>query len=255
MITDYCRPQSMEEAFLSLTSPTARPLGGGTKISRSSDESYPVVDLQNLGLDRIQSNGIDLNIGATITLQELLESSFASAALIHSIKLEAPLNRRNIGTVAGSLIASDGRSPFAAVMLALDAKLEIQNSLAEKRYIRLGDFLPLHEVLLHGGLITSIVIPMQVKLAFEAVSRSSTDKPIISVALAYWPSKRIRIVIGGWGKSPCLGMDGDDLSSVQTASRTATHDAADEWANADYRCAVASVLAQRCLEKTTLGEE
>jgi NAD-dependent dihydropyrimidine dehydrogenase PreA subunit len=75
-----------------------------------------------------------------------------------AIKLEAPLNIRNAATLAGTLVACDGRSTFAATLLALDAKLEIKRinpfqlvemetesrpPQAETETFSTGEFLPL----------------------------------------------------------------------------------------------------------------
>ncbi len=246
MITEYHRPQTLEEALKLLSVADTRPLGGGTVLTHSNDESFAVVDLQALNLDKLRKSGNNLEIGATVTLQTLLESPHAPAALKAAIKLDAPLNLRTMGTVAGALVTCNGRSPFAAVMLALDAKLTVVNG--ESSVVYLGDFLPLRQDFLRGKLITKIVIPLNVKLVYESVARSPADKPIVCAALAQWPSGRTRLVIGGWEKTPTLAMDGTEASGVQTAAHNAAHDAADEWASAEYRMDIAAVLANRCLE-------
>src|SRR5688500_10821670 len=110
MITTYHRPTTLEEALNLLTQPNTVPLGGGTLLSRPGADPISVVDLQNLGLDAIAQKGNDLEIGATCTLQSLLESKECPPALKTAIKLEAPINIRNSATVAGTLVASDGRS-------------------------------------------------------------------------------------------------------------------------------------------------
>ena len=108
----------------------------------------------------------------------------------------------------------------------------------------LGDFLPLRP----RGLITLITIPLNIKFAFEFVSRTPADKPIICAALTQWNSGRTRLALGGYGKSPMLAMDGTEAEGLESAARNAYHEAADEWASAEYRMDVASVLAKRCLE-------
>ena len=247
MITEYQRPQTLEETLKLLSAPNTRPLGGGTVLSHPGDESFAVVDLQSLGLDKLHKSGNNLEIGATVTLQTLLESPHTPAALKAAIKLDAPLNLRNMRTVAGTVVTCDGRSPFAAVMLALDAKLTVVSG--ESSMVSLGDFLPLRQDILQGKLITKIEIPLQTNLAFETVARSPADKPIVCAALAQWPAGRTRLVIGGWGKSPSVAMDGNEASGVQTAAHNAAHAATDEWASAEYRMDIAVVLAKRCLAK------
>lgn len=247
MITNYHRPQTLEQALALLARPDCRPLGGGTVLNQPCGESFEAVDLQALGLDKIHTAGEKLGIGATVTLQSLLEHAHTPEALKQAIRLEAPLNLRNMGTVAGALVACDGRSPFATVMLALDAKCTV---LGERSSLTsLGDLLPLRAETLRGKLITKIEIPLNMKLAYESVARTPADKPIVCAALAQWDSGRTRLVVGGWGDSPTVAMDGRDATGIEPAARNAAHDAADEWASAEYRSDVAAVLAKRCLEK------
>jgi len=247
MITEYHRPQTLEEALSLIARPDVHPLGGGTILNQKSPISFSVVDLQALGLNKIHKSGEKLEIGATVTLQALLEYDHTPEALKAVLKLEAPLNLRNMGTVAGALVACNGRSPFAAAMLALDAKCTVAGSATS--VVNLGDLLPLREDQLRGKLITKIEIPLNVKLAYEQVARTPADLPIVCAALAQWPSGRTRLVIGGWGSSPSVAMDGNSPAGLETAARNAAHDAADEWGSAEYRRDVAAVLARRCLEK------
>jgi putative selenate reductase FAD-binding subunit len=261
MITAYHRPKTLDEALALLSQPNRTPLGGGTLLSKPGTDPVEAVDLQFLSLDSIKKSGNNLEIGATVTLQQLLESELCPVAMRAALKLEAPLNIRNAATTAGTLVSCDGRSTFVSVLLALDAKLE-QTKLApsniDTRTSNIGDFLPLRD--LQGSLITSISVPVNVKLAFDYVSRTPADKPIVCAALAQWNSGRTRLVLGGYGKSPLLAMDGTEaegvdasatdnvLRSAQAAARNAFHEATDEWASAEYRVDVAATLAKRCLE-------
>ena len=251
MITTYHRPQSLEQALTLIARPHPRtlPLGGGTLLSHQTPNAIEVVDLQSLGLDQIKKSGNNLEIGATATLQQLLESPHCSEALQIPLKLETPLNIRNAATTAGTLVVADGRSTFAAALLALDARLIIQ---PDSQEVLIGNFLPLRESILNGKLITGIVISGIVKLAFEYVSRTPMDKPIVCVALGQWPSGRTRLVVGGYGLSPILAMDGTESEGLETAARNALQEAGDEWAGAEYRQDVAVILARRCLEKINL---
>lgn len=260
MITAYHRPKTLDEALALLTKPNRTPLGGGTLLSKPTSDPVEAVDLQSLSLDTIEKQGSALKIGATVTLQQLLESEYCPEALTSALKLEAPLNLRNAATVAGTVVCCDGRSTFVCALLALDARLECQkldDSKIESQIANIGDFLPLRN--LQGSLITSITIPLNTKFAFDYVSRTPADKPIVCAALAQWNSGRRRLALGGYGKSPLLAMDGteaepldastdDLLRSAQTAARNALHEAADEYGSAEYRMDVAATLAKRCLE-------
>jgi putative selenate reductase FAD-binding subunit len=248
MIAQYFRPQSLEDALKLLSQPRTRPLGGGTILSHRTDSSFSVVDLQDLGLDKIRKNGINLEIGATVTLQTLLESAYASIDIQHAIDLETPLNLRNLGTVAGTLVECDGRSPFGVAFLALDAKLTFAPG---NEQVTFGNYLPLRLEIgdrYSGKLITRIDLPLNIRFALETVARTPADKPIVCAALAQWPSGRTRLALGGWGPAPTLALDGNELGGVQESARNACAEASDEWASAEYRMDIAGILAKRCQE-------
>ncbi len=252
MITTYHRPNTVDEALSLLTQSNTLPLGGGTLLSRPRAEPISVVDLQNLGLDTITQKGNDLEIGATCTLQSLLESKECPEALKTAIKLEAPINIRNSATVAGTLVTSDGRSTFGTMALAMDAKIEqaiLTSSNVEYQTSTIGELLLLRPAKQPGKLITKIILPLNIKTAFEFVSRTPADKPIVAAALAQWNSGRTRLTLGGYGKSPMLAMDGTEADGLEIAATNAYQEAMDEWASAEYRMDVAATLARRCLKK------
>ena len=255
MITQYYRPQTMKEALQLLSRSDTRPLGGGTLLTRPGDESFSAVDLQALGLDTLSQSGDRFSIGATVTLQTLLESSHTSEALKAALLLETPLNLRTMGTVAGTLVTCDGRSPFATVMLALDAKMSFAPG---NEHVSLGNYLPLRvgadgvrpvPPLGPNKLITEIEIPLNIKLSFETVSRTPADKPILCAALTQWPSGRTRFALGGFGGSPALALDGNAPNDLEAAARNAFAEAGDAWTSKEYRQEMAAVLAKRCFEK------
>ena len=177
----------------------------------------------------------------------MLESDLCPAPLRAALKLEAPLNIRNAATIAGTLVACDGRSTFASMLLAADAKIEqanLKDSQVEYQTTNIGAFLPLRPT----RLITKISLPLNIRLAFDYVARTPSDKPIVCAALAQWNSGRTRLVLGGYGKNPLLAMDGTEAEGVEVAARNAFHEAADDYASAEYRMDVAATLAKRCLE-------
>ncbi|MFC1879653.1 FAD binding domain-containing protein [Chloroflexota bacterium] len=167
MITEYHRPKSLDEALALLAREEAStyPLAGGTKISQPSSQAFEVVDLQALGLDTIKVSGKTLELGATLTLQGLLDYAQSGEAgklglqpaLIKAIKHEATYNLRQAATLAGTLVAANGRSPFTTAALALDIRLTLQPG---DESISLGDLLPLRQERLHGRLITKISFPL-----------------------------------------------------------------------------------------------
>jgi putative selenate reductase FAD-binding subunit len=246
MIIEYYRPRTLEEAMqlLARTEPLTLPLGGGSSLNRPSPDPFAVVDLQSLGLNMVQRRGNFIDLGATVTLETLLEEDL-SPALIRSIQHEATYNLRQVGTVAGTLVAAGGRSPFATVLLALDAQLTL---LPGDEQVSLGDLLPVRVERLGGRLITQVTLPLNTSLAYEYVARTPADLPIVCAAAAQWRSGRTRLALGGFGKAPLLAMDGPEPGGIEAAARDAYSQAGDEWASAEYRQEMAPVLARRCLQ-------
>jgi len=259
MIIEYHRPKTIEAALELLARPEPRtlPLGGGTVLNRPSPDPVAVVDLQALGLDRLQQTGNLLTIGAAVTLSALSAQPGLQPALVKAIQLELNHNLRQVATVGGSLVSADGRSGFATVMLALDAELEVRahptSGFPEREKISLGDLLPRRAEYLHRRLIVQVKFPLHVRLAYEAVARTPADLPILCVALAQWPSGRTRLAVGGFGTAPSLALDGPEAGGAEIAAQEACRGSDDEWGSAEYRSAVAGKLARRCLENLAHG--
>jgi CO/xanthine dehydrogenase FAD-binding subunit len=165
-------------------------------------------------------------------------------SLLQTIELEATYNLRQVASVAGTLVAADGRSPFTTSMLALDAMLNI---LPGDEQVSLGNILPFRGERLRGRLISQVSLSLNARLAYEYVARTPADRPILCAAVAFWPSGRMRLALGGFGAAPTLAFDGMDDIGLDLAAQSACSQAGDEWASAEYRQEIAGVLSRRCL--------
>lgn len=255
MIIEYQRPKTIPEALalLAREQPNSYPLGGGTYLNRSREGQYAVVDLQDLKLGTISKKGNFLEVGATITLQELLDYKGLPDDVYTSLEHDATYNLRQMATIAGTLMTANGRSPLATILLALDTKLEIQKLNEASKRVTLGDWLPLRSGTHPGTLITKVSFPVNIKVAYESIARTPADQPIVCVAIAQWASGRTRLVLGGWGEAPLLAMDGPEADGIEIASRSAYNHAMDGWASAEYRQEMAGVLALRCIKRINSG--
>jgi CO/xanthine dehydrogenase FAD-binding subunit len=207
--------------------------------------------LQALGLNTFERRGNVLYLGAMLTLQALLEAPDLPPALHRAIRHEAAYNLRQVATVAGTLVAADGRSPFTTVLLALDATLQWTGAAsagrasAQEETISLGELLPLRAERLRGKLVTGVTLPANARLGYEYVARTPADRPLVCAAVSVWPSGRTRLALGGYGQAPLLAMDGPEAGGMDAAARNAYSQAGDEWASAEYRQEVAEILARR----------
>lgn len=250
MITEYHRPNTIEEALRLLARQDVKtlPLGGGSVLNTPQPQQYAVVDLQALGLNRIEKKGNTLLAGATATLQELLDTPDLPVALTKAIQHEATYNLRQVATLAGTLVAAGGRSPLATVWLAMDAQITV---LPGEERVGVGELLLTREERLPGRLIISIALPLNVSLAYQYVARTPADQPLVCAAAARWSSGRTRLALGGYGEAPILAMDGPEAEGAVEAARSAYFNAGDQWASAEYRREIAAILAQRCLGELT----
>lgn len=244
MIVEYNRPTTLEDALklLARVEPRSVPLAGGTALKQREAGAVAVVDLQALNLAGVQPRGQTFEIGAMTTLQALLEHEDLPEALREVILHEAGYNLRQSATAAGTLVAADGRSPFATACLALDAQLVIQPG---ERVVSLGEFYSLRQEYLKGSLIVQVRLPVNAALAYEFSARSPKDLPVVCAAAARWPGGRTRLALGGYGKSPVLALDGPEPGGALEAARNACENAGDEWASAEYRREIAGILAER----------
>jgi CO/xanthine dehydrogenase FAD-binding subunit len=246
MIIEYHRPKTIQEALelLARRDIVTVPLGGGTYLNQPSLEPIAAVDIQQIGLNSHRIIGNVLEIGATVSLQKLLDIELPDA-FHRAIRHETTYNIRQVATLAGRLVGSDGRSPLASVMLALDAELELMPS---EEIISLGSYLPMRKNRERNHLITRFTIPNHVELCYEFVARTPADLPIVCAAVACWPSGRTRVVLGGYGSAPLVAFDGPESSGVEAAARSAYQEAEDPWASAAFRSEIAGVLVSKCMK-------
>lgn len=246
MITEYHRPETMDEALslLSRTTPKTIPLGGGSYLSQNSVGEVAVVDLQKLELSYIRSANSTIEIGACTRLQDLVENDSSPTQLREILRVGLGANTRKQATTAGRIVADDGRSAFLTGLLALNAQLVWMPG---DREVSLGDYLALRSTWHEGNLIKEVIFPGNVKFTIEGVARTPADRPILCVAVSRWTSGRTRVALGGFGKAPILAMDGPEGVGAELAVKDALLQAGDEWASAEYRSAVGVQLVKKII--------
>ena len=264
MIIEYHRPDNLPEALslLARLQPLTVPLGGGSALNRPDSQPLAVVDLQALGLGGYRLAGQALELGATLTLDGLLAAASQKSgqappdplslqpALIQALRLEATYNLRQVATIAGTLVAADGRSPWTVALLALDAQLSLYRpGSAEPEQLSLGDFLPLRRGELRSALVVQVSLPLNALLAYEYVARTPADWPLVCAGVARWPSGRTRVSLGGFGEAPLLAMDGPSPDGAGLVAADAYSQAGDAWATAEYRREMAALLTTRALQR------
>ena len=247
---EYLRPSTMEEAVNLLE--RGIPFAGGTELTPLRGNLDAVIDLSRLGLDKIAVSDEAVAIGATVTLQSMLEETNLPTTVREVCKLEAGLNLRNMSTLGGAIKSSDGRSQLITVLLSLDAVVHYEPG---SKKVSLDEFLNIRD---QPQIICEVEFEPPEYLHYEQAARAPRDFPLICAALTKFNKpkgeKRSRIALGGYGHRPTLlgeldkslRMDSDFERAAELA-RQAFADAADAWASAEYRSEVAGVLVKRLL--------
>lgn len=265
------RPESVDEAVTLLRQggPNTVALAGGTALVASGRRDVEeVVDLRFLSLSYVCVQSATLCIGATTTLQQLVDhpelQTFASSVLVETAQAEAGRNLRNAATVGGTVASAGGDSFLLTALLALDAQLTIYAP--ESRQIPLAGFLAYRERLLDdGALIGEVRLPLLIGplgAAAAAVGRTPRDRPIVCAVarfeLASGIASNVRVALGGVARVPVRANATEQLLERKSFSDervgAAVEMAADGLApeddfrgSAEYRREVAQVLARRAL--------
>jgi len=264
-LTEILRPTTLPDAVRLLRRPnvkTAILAGGTTLVPQARRDVHALVDLRDLKLSYIKREASALRIGATTTLQDLATSPDVLPVLAQAAHASATINIRNAATIGGVIASADGSVPLPAVLLALDAVLVIYSP--EARQSPIAAFLAYRDRLLRdGALITEVGIPLtDVRMAFEKVSRTPSDAPIVCVVarlkLDGNTARDVRVAVGGVGPLPVRlaraeqTLEGKPLSevSIAQAAEVAAQEVkppSDFLASGEYRKEMVKVLVRRAL--------
>jgi CO/xanthine dehydrogenase FAD-binding subunit len=246
MITDYKRPNTLEEALILLREKSINPwvLSGGSYPDETKNGMNTAIDFQVLGFNQINIVGDRVEVGGSASLQQLHDHSTCPLAMRQAIQLEGGRNVRNSYSLHSHVMTSKGRSALTTVLLALDTTIEI---LPESVSMNLNDFLIQRSDYPSGIFISKIVWSGSTVVAFESIARTPLDQPIICVSVAKWLNGRVRIAFGGYGDVPRITFDGSNMADIEFAVQSATSGSGDEWASEEYRQEMAKVLCARCL--------
>jgi carbon-monoxide dehydrogenase medium subunit len=196
----------------------------------------------------------ELHIGPLTTWDELLDARElqrpALAALAECARGIGDLQVRNRGTVGGSLAHADPASDMPAVLLALGTTLTLRSPDGE-RVVPVADFLlgPFTTALGTQELITDIAVPVPAQgsgSAYVSVEHPASGFALAGAAALVRPEGRSRVAVTGVAGQPFL-LEGDDREkALETAEIFG-----DRFASAGYRRELASIVAQRAVERAT----
>lgn len=266
----YERPQTIEEAVaLAQSNTAAQYLGGGAWIVAKGDPTLTtVIDLQGLGLNTITGELEQIRIGATATLQALIEhpdtAAFGEGVLVKAARLTQSRNLREQGTLGGTLIVAGSADPLTTVFSVCDADLVYADPAVH--VAPFTSFVAYRDRLIKvKALLTELRLkrlPPRSAVTYHTVGRSPMDKPIVGAAAFIHVDEglatEVRLAVGGLAPLPVRLTKAEVLLRGQLLDETrikAALDAAldgmeslsDYRGSSEYRLAMARVLGRRAL--------
>jgi len=244
------------------------PLAGGTRLLAAAEEVPNLLDLVGLGLSVVRVEDEDLVIGATATLQDLVESPLAYPATAGLLPLacrtaSASRTIRGMATLAGEVIHGDPDCEVATALLALNAVFMVAHPNEPRESPALRFLRDPSADLEGGGVVQTVMIPGAPHgAALERAAALPSLPPLVSVAVTTTFSgerlSRVRLAVTGLEGRPARIIEaeahvertaGDDEVLREAAECVAreAHFREDARASAAHRRQIATVLTLRAL--------
>ena len=277
MIQEILRPRTVPEAVRLKSSARAAYLGGGTWLNTvESDELTILISLENLGLGTIETAHGRCTIGATASLQQVVDALGAPPALRAAASLTCSRTLRNMKTIGGELgrCAADSASTYSAdsastysadsalipVLIALNAEVALATKKKPYPIERFCKERP-------ADLILSVSVPF-LPCAIKAVSRTSHSPRSLVVAVSCRDSlpvlTDVRVVVSDCREQRVRllaverALEGSALplkSLIEESVGTAFAPAADIHASSAYKRYMAGILVADALHALASGKD
>ncbi|MEM0120895.1 MAG: FAD binding domain-containing protein [Thermoprotei archaeon] len=270
----YYSPKTVgETCSLLLSNRDFIPVAGGSAIYIFSakgllQEVKGFVSLEYLPLNDIRDSGQYIELGATVTHQQVLESTIVKPGILTEALLTIPKEVRSVGTVGGQLCTCFPNFDLNVALLALDAEVVIsgvdgERSMGVAEFFR-GVFDPNLRL---GEIVTGVRIP-KTKGLLSGYTKSSLTAhgfSIVSVGVAFELNdgffEKVRVAAGGTLNTPPVrlksveeALKGGPVTRdlVASASERALVDgglsvASDFKSSSDYKKHLVSVLTRRTI--------
>jgi len=225
----------MDEALALLQEPAAHAIGGGTTLTATPlDAPTTVVDLQSLDIAGIDADGEVVHIGATATLQDLVDSPEIPVGIRDLARREAPNTIRNAATVGGTIGASDPESELLTGLLACGASLTVARPGTSTDHSL--DAVLDDPGLIAGSIITAVSVPSGGRFAADRTARTPMDRPIVA-AVGYCSQEGSTLIaVSGVADRPTV-VDPSALTDLDPPS--------DFRGSPAYRTHLATILVAR----------
>ncbi len=158
-------------------------LAGGTELNSRASRLDPLhlIDISALELDFLEKERGSLVIGATTTIQELIEAPPVPTPLRQAALNITNRNIRNQATLGGQVANNKNWGALLPALLVMGARIRGLDERGNHLEMELRDYLDEHP----PALLVSIVVPLPSAgraTAVDQFTRSANDIPMVTVA-------------------------------------------------------------------------
>jgi aerobic carbon-monoxide dehydrogenase medium subunit len=269
------QPRSLDDAIgvLQARGEDARVIAGGTAMTillrQGLVRPAALVSLGGIaGLNGIERTDGELHIGALVTHRQVELSPVVRESVpvvADTFAKVANVRVRHAATVGGVLAEADYASDPPAVLLALDAQVDVQGP-GGQRTIPIKDFFQgFYETSLQPGeIVTRVRVPVPrtgTRAVYEKyVTRSSEDRPCLGVVAVVEPDQGLRVAVGAVAETPQRFPDVEALAHGRGLDDSLIRQVADGYAekieplsdmrgSAWYRTEMIRVWVRRAIER------
>ena len=251
---NYYKAKSLEDAYAKLQeNPKNAIIAGGLWMKKTGLSYETLIDLSELGLDKISEKNGYIHVGAMVSLRDFENSpliqSLNSGATAYGVREVLGPAFRNSATIGGSVF---GRYPFSDVIASL-LPLDVKLVFYPKQEMSLEEYLNFRGKM--NAILQEIVIKKEEgKGYFKKVKTTALDFPMINFSIVKRNNKNY-IAIGSRPLTAALA-----VKAMELADRGKFEDAADMAASElqyldsnniskEYRQDLVRVYVRRGLEE------
>lgn len=260
-IKNYVKAESLEEAYELNQSRSSRIKGGMMWLRLSDARIQNVIDLSGLGLNKVEENEEQFQIGCMCTLRDLELhkglDEYTDGAVRECVRHIVGVQFRNQATVGGSIYGRFGFSDVLTCFLALDTYVELYK----------GGIVPLSEFVNRKQdkdiLMSVIIKKKECRVFYSAFRQCATDLPVLACAVVK-KENGWRIAVGARPmKAALLEKDFPKTNKEQEVwIAECAKEAADGFTygsnmrgSAEYRKHLAEVLIARAMTSILMEEQ
>ena len=253
-IKEYVKAKTIDEAYELNQKKTNCICGGMIWLKMQRRNIQTIIDLSDLGLDKIEERENEFEIGAMATLRDIEENKalndYTNGAIKESVRHIVGVQFRNVATVGGSIFGRFGFSDVLTMFMALDSYVKLYK----------GGIVPLEEFAKmpkDRDILMSIIVKKEnLKCVYMSQRNTKTDFPVIACGLSL-AGDTYKIVLGARpAKAAAIEYKKDESMDIKEFAEKMGEFAAENFdfntnmrASAEYRKHLAKVIVKRaCLK-------